>query len=98
MSFDDLDPRLAADERAELEELASRLLADRPVPRAAFRGDLRRRIAKVPIHRRVRLQVAAYLATGASLLIVATLGVNGVGPLAPQPLTSSIAQAQVSAR
>jgi hypothetical protein len=95
MSDDDFEPGIPADERAHLEQLASRLVADRPVPRPAFRGDLRRSIARAPHARRMRLRVAAYLVSGAALLAIATLGVSDVGPLAPHP---GALQAEVNAR
>jgi hypothetical protein len=99
MNHDDFEPGIPADERADLERLAARLVADRPVPRPAFRGDLRRSIARAPHGRRMRLRVAAYLVSGAALLAIATLGVNDVGPLAPHPgAQQGAAQAQLSAR
>lgn len=100
MSTEDLDPTLPADERDELERLAHRLIAERPVPAPGFRGELRRRIVARRPARRLWLRVAAYLASGTTLLAVATLGVVGVGPLAPQPLAQSAdqAQAQIIAR
>lgn len=96
MSQDDFEPGIPADERERLERLASRLVGDRPVPRPAFRGDLRRRIVRAPQTRRLRLRVVAYLVSGAALLAVATLGVNDVGPLAPHP--SADQRAQVAGR
>ena len=99
MTHDDFDPGIPADELEQLEQLASRLVADRPVPRPAFRGDLRRRVVRTPHARRLRLRVAAYLASGVALLAIAALGVNDVGPLAPHPVAQhDAAQAQVSAR
>jgi hypothetical protein len=68
----------------ELEDLASRLEAERPVPRAAFRGELRRNLlANYRTHaapRRLRLMISAYAGSGAALLVVATVGLAGVGP------------------
>jgi hypothetical protein len=96
MSHDDFEPGIPADERERLERLASRLVGDRPVPRPAFRGDLRRRIVRAPQARRLRLRVVGYLVSGAALLAIAAFGVNGVGPLAPHP--SAGQQAQVAAR
>jgi hypothetical protein len=99
MSHDDFEPGIPADERAQLERLAERLVAERPVPRPAFRGDLRRNIARAPHARRTRQCVAAYLVSGAALLAIATLGVNDVGPLAPQAgAQQGAVQAQLSAR
>jgi hypothetical protein len=98
MSFEDFDPTLPDDEREELDRLAQRLVAQRPLPAPAFRGELRRRIVAQRPPRRLRLRVGAYLASGTALLAVATLGVLNVGPLAPQPLSQPAAQAQVIAR
>ena len=99
MTHDDFEPGIPADERDHLERLASRLVADRPLPRPAFRGELRRSLARAPRARRLRLQVVAYLVSGAALLAIAALGVNDVGPLAPHPgAQQGAVQAQVSAR
>jgi hypothetical protein len=96
MSHDDFEPGIPADERERLERLASRLVGDRPVPRPAFRGDLRRQIARAPQARRLRLRVVGYLVSGVALLAIAALGVNDVGPLAPHP--NAAQQAQVAPR
>jgi hypothetical protein len=77
MTDDRLDPELA--------QLATRLQRERPVPGAAFRGDLRRtllsrRVARRPA--RLWLRVAASSGSGLVLLAVAALGVLGAGPLA----------------
>jgi hypothetical protein len=75
---DDLDPDI---EEAAV-ELAHRLVQQRPVPRAAFRGELRRQLIERP--RRVlgaalaRRLIAAYATTGAALLTVAAAGAAGV--------------------
>ena len=96
MSHDDFEPGIPADERESLERLASRLVGDRPVPRPAFRGELRRSVARAPQARRLRLRVLAYVVSGAALLAIAALGVNDVGPLAPHPGADQ--QAQVAVR
>lgn len=99
MSHDDFEPGITASEHEQLERLAARLVADRPVPRAAFRGELRRRIATTqPVAPGLRLRVATYLASGVALLAVAALGVNDVGPLAPSPPAAPAALAQISDR
>ena len=71
----------------ELAAMTSRLEAERPVPSAAFRGELRRRLlgsaTGVAVPRRLRLLVAAYGGSGMALLAVAALGLVGAGPFAP---------------
>ena len=69
-----------------LDQIAARLERERPVPRAAFRGELGRRLADRS-HRqlrstRPRLLVTAYAGSGALLLAIAAIGLAGVGPLA----------------
>lgn len=77
-----------ATQQHALERVARRLTDERPTPRAAFRGELRRYLAALspplPAWRpaRLRLQVAAYLGAGALLLGVAAIGLAGIGPLA----------------
>jgi len=100
MTHDDFGPGIPPDERDELERLASRLMAERPVPSAAFRGDLRRQIARAPRRRGagLRLRVAAHLVSGFALLAVATLGVLDIGPLAPDVPKTDAVSAAVSPR
>ena len=90
MNNDDLEPGIKQDERAALLALGERLERDRPVPSAAFRGDLRRIVAghRPPLPW-LRVRIAACVVSGAALLLVATLGVTGSGPLAPEPLSSA---------
>jgi hypothetical protein len=83
----DLEPGMDPAEAAALVELGERLHAARPVPSAAFRGDLRRRLlgragrpGSVP--GRLRLWIAANGAAGGILLAVAAASVAGLGPLA----------------
>jgi hypothetical protein len=83
----DLDPNLPADERARLAVLAERLERDRPVPRPSFRGDLRRHLLTGPRRSaapatRFRLLAAGYTAAGTLCLLVAGVGLAGVGPFA----------------
>ena len=71
----------------QLELLARRLQAERPVPRPAFRGELRRRLIGELERRpaqvgRVRLLITAYAGSGAALLAIAVIGLAGFGPLA----------------
>jgi hypothetical protein len=68
-----------------LERMAQRLEAERPVPRAGFRGALRRRLlaterSEGAAPARVRAQIAAYAGSGATLLLLAAAGVAGIGP------------------
>jgi len=95
---DDFDPTLEPEERAELAALGERLLASRPVPAAAFRGDLRRRLVAQPPPRRLRLRALSCLASGATLLMLAALGTMDAGPLAPQELLEASAQLSESVR
>lgn len=85
-------------ERAELDALADRLLAARPLPSPMFRGELRRRLVVPRRSRRtLRWRAAASLATGLALLLVATLGAIDVGPLAPTTSPADAATVVVSA-
>ena len=71
----------------QLELLARRLEVERPLPRPAFRGELRRRLLGELDRRparvgRVRLLITAYAGSGVALLAIAVIGLAGVGPLA----------------
>ena len=78
---EDLEP--GAD--PELIVLANRLSDARPVPRAAFRGDLGRHLAARSHGRlspgRLRALIATYALSGLMLLCVGTISAAGVGPL-----------------
>ena len=80
----ELEPGIPEDEADALVQLARRLQIERPVPSAAFRGMLRRRLVGEDPPRgrpsRLRLLVAAYLGSGAVLLALAATGVAGAGP------------------
>jgi hypothetical protein len=70
----------------EHDSVARLLESSRPVPRAAFRGALRRRIVNESRHRsstRVQRHIAAYAGSGALMLAIAIAGLAGTGPLAP---------------
>ena len=74
-------------ENETLTGIERHLEANRPVPSAAFRGELRRRLLvssgalkTTPPH--LRLLIATYAGSGAVLLLVAAVGVAGAGPLA----------------
>lgn len=69
----------------ELIRLASRLDRERPVPAAAFRGNLRRRLlaGRGPHRRprRLRLLIAGYAGAGCALLLIGAASAGGIGPL-----------------
>jgi hypothetical protein len=69
----------------ELILLAERLSHERPVPAAAFRGTLRRRLVPgtVPHTRpaRLRLLIAGYAGAGSTLLLIGAASAAGIGPL-----------------
>jgi hypothetical protein len=78
---------LTDEEREELGLVAERLEAERPVPGAAFRGELRRAILtrlqpRTAPPYRLRGLIAAYAGSGFLLLGIAAVGLAGVGPLA----------------
>lgn len=79
--LDDLGPDVPDD----LAALALRLDAERPVPRAAFRGALRRRLLRegACVARPARLwsQVAAFAGAGGGLLLAGAASAAGIGPL-----------------
>lgn len=84
----DLDVGLSDRDREDLSAIADRIRDERPVPRAAFRGDLRRLLLASPSSRRGtsaaadrwRVLVATYSALGTLLLAVGAIGLVGVGP------------------
>jgi hypothetical protein len=69
----------------ELVELGERLIAARPLPSPAFRGELGRHLAARARRRlspgRLRALVVVYAGSGVALLIVAALGAAGAGPI-----------------
>ncbi|MDX6689260.1 MAG: hypothetical protein QOG15_717 [Solirubrobacteraceae bacterium] len=77
----DLEP----DPPEELIHLAERLEYERPVPTAAFRGALRRRLltggAQHSRPARLRLLITGYASAGTALLLIGAVSVAGVGPL-----------------
>jgi hypothetical protein len=84
---EDLEPDLTDAERSRLTAMGERLERDRPLPRPAFRGDLRRSLMAARPGSRVaagasrwRVLVATYSGLGAVLLAVAAVGLAGVGP------------------
>lgn len=70
----------------ELSDIIARLEAERPLPRAAFRGQLRRELSSSAERRiapgRLRLLIGGYATSGAALLAIAAVGLAGVGPFA----------------
>ncbi|MDP2710966.1 MAG: hypothetical protein Q8O56_07085 [Solirubrobacteraceae bacterium] len=81
----DIRADLEPDAPEELIRLAERLQQERPVPAAAFRGDLRRRLlssgAQHSRPKRLRLLICAYASTGSALLLIGAASAAGVGPL-----------------
>jgi len=81
----DIRTDLEPDAPEELIRLAERLERERPVPSAAFRGDLRRRLlAGGATHRRparLRLLITGYASAGSALLLIAAASAAGAGPL-----------------
>ena len=70
-----------------LDAVADRLSAERLIPRAGFRAELRSHLIDASRRRpafphRLRRLITAYVLSGATLLVVAAVGVAGAGPLA----------------
>jgi hypothetical protein len=82
MRSDDLAADFEPADAEELLPLAERLRAACPVPRASFRGDLRRRLdARAPhFNQRVRIMIGGFAASGAGLLVIGALGAAGTQP------------------
>jgi hypothetical protein len=78
---DDLEPGAPED----LIRLAHRLEDERPVPTAAFRGELRRRLLAAESSpsrpARLRLLITSYASAGFALLAVGAASAAGLGPL-----------------
>ena len=73
--------------RDQQSDLERRLRDERPLPRPAFRGELRRHLMKlgqsgVGRPKRLRFLILTYASSGAALLVIAAAGVAGAGPLA----------------
>jgi hypothetical protein len=68
-----------------ISELEQRLARSRPVPHPAFRGRLRRHLFSdqgvVSRPAGLRRLIAGYATSGALLLLVAAVGLAGIGPL-----------------
>jgi hypothetical protein len=87
----ELDPVLPPEQRADLVRLSERLEADRPIPSPGFRGNLRRKLlgtSSQPRRQpsvaaaRFRLWASGYTAAGTLCLVIAAIGVAGIGPFA----------------
>ena len=80
-----LDPDIDPESLMALAQLAEQLERERPLPRAAFRGDLRRLIETLdqPVPRPPRMWalVAASAALGGVLLGIGALAASGAVPL-----------------
>ena len=97
MTPSDFVPGVEGPELAALVALGDRLVHSRPVPSPAFRGSLGRAVSRQrPSPSGLHRRIVTSLASGTACLLVATLGVNGMGPLAPQPLGSSTQTASSS--
>jgi hypothetical protein len=86
---EELRPYIDRGEAEGIDRTAERLAAERPIPRAQFRADLRAHLlelsGRAPAQwrpRRLGRLVAAYVGSGAVLLAVAAIGLAGAGPLA----------------
>lgn len=81
----DIRADLEPDAPDELVRLAERLEHERPVPTAAFRGDLRRRLMAGGVQRprpaRLRALITGSAAAGSVLLVAGALSAAGAGPL-----------------
>ena len=95
---DDLETDFSERERAALGHTVSRLGVERPVPGAAFRGSLRRRLVAgaqraAPTLGPAKTRWLAFgsLTVGAALLAIAGVGVADAGPLAPADVAKAVA-------
>jgi hypothetical protein len=86
---DELRPYVDLSEAEAIDRTGERLFSERPVPRAAFRAELRAHLGEelgsarsAWRPRRLRVLVSAYAGSGLVLLLVAAIGLAGAGPLA----------------
>ena len=83
----ELRPYVDRAEAAEIDRTGQRLRDERPVPRAAFRSELRGHLARLGADRpswrprHLGRLVAAYAGSGVALMAIAAIGLAGVGPL-----------------
>jgi hypothetical protein len=81
----DIRADLGPDVPEALLRVAERLERERPVPRAAFRGELGRRFARAdarPRPARLRTLIAGCASAGFTLLLIGAASAAGWGPLA----------------
>ena len=81
---EELRPYVDRGEAEAFNRLGERLEAERPVPRAAFRAELKGLLASKRARwrpRRLGVAVASYVGSGVLVLGVAALGLTGAGPL-----------------
>ncbi len=90
-----------ASDASELELLADKLRAARPVMRASARGDLRRHVerrrAGLRRPRAFRRRVCGFASVGLACMAFAGLSLVHVGPLQPPPGNSAVATASKTA-
>jgi hypothetical protein len=79
--FFDIRSDLGPDPPEDVVALAQRLESERPVPSAAFRGELRRRLLSQSCPARLRMLITGYASAGAALLVAGALSAAGLGPL-----------------
>jgi hypothetical protein len=77
----DIRADLGPDPPDEVVALAQRLQSERPVPAAAFRGELRRRLVSQGRPARLRMLITGYATAGGALLLAGALSAAGLGPL-----------------
>lgn len=95
----DLPLELPAEEADALLALGERLRHGRPVPRASFRGGLRRSLLadrSIERPRALRLLIAGYVVAGLLMLAVPAAGLAGIGPFAPGSYSASTSAAVLS--
>ena len=90
LSADDLETSIGATERAALEDVAARLIHERPAPRAGFRAELHARLRELGSSGRHRprpawlwQRVSVLVLCGGGLLTLVGVGLSGAGPFAP---------------
>ena len=83
----ELRPYVDSTEAEGIDRVAEQLRSEHPLPRAAFRSQLRAHLTELartrPTWRPRHLPrlVLAYAASGAALLAIAAIGLSGTGPL-----------------